>query len=62
MIKIPKGKKFNKRELALGIPIEMEHTTSKKKATVIAKQHLIEFKNYYSKGVIPMEKRLRGMK
>ncbi len=62
MIKIPKGRIFNKMELALGVPIEMEHTTSKKKATLIAKQHLVEFRNYYSKGVIPMEKRLRGMK
>lgn len=62
MIKIPLGKKFSKKELALGIPVELEHTTSKKKAAYIAKQHLTEFPNYYSKGLIPMERRLRRMK
>jgi len=58
MIKI-KGIKVNKKELALGIPIEFEHTNSKKIATMIAKQHIIEFPNYYSKGLIPMEKKLK---
>lgn len=53
-----KGCKVSKKELALGIPIEYEHTTSKKRATLIAKQHLCEFPNYYSKGLIPMERRL----
>ena len=62
MIKI-KGKRFNKRELKLGSKIELEHTTSKRKALVIAKQHLVEFPHYYTKGLIPMEKRLkRGKK
>ena len=54
-----KGIKVNKKELALGIPIEFEHTTSKRIATRIAKQHIIEFPHYYSKGLIPMERKLR---
>lgn len=58
MIKIKKSCKISKKELKLGIPIEMEHTTNKKRAEHIAKQHLCEFPNYYSKGLIPMERRL----
>jgi len=54
-----KGIKVNKKELALGIPIEFEHTNSKKTATRIATQHIVEFPNYYSKGLIPMERKLR---
>jgi len=57
MIKI-RGCKFSKKELRLGAPIEMEHTKSRKTAMRIAKQHLCEFPHYYSKGLIPMEKRL----
>ena len=45
-------------ELKLGVPIEMEHTRSKRVAERIAKQHLCEFKYYYSKGLLPMERRL----
>ena len=59
MIKVDKNCKISKKELALGIPIEMEHTTSKSRAEKIAKQHLCEFPNYYSKGLIPMERRLK---
>lgn len=51
--------KFNSKELKLGIPIEMEHTNSKRIASRIAKQHLCEFPKYYSKGLIPMEKKLK---
>lgn len=61
MIKI-KGCKFSKKELKLGVPIEMEHTKSKRVAKRIAEQHLCEFPNYYSKGLIPMEKRLSKLK
>lgn len=61
MIKI-KGCSFNKKELSIGKKIEMEHTTSKKTAERIAKQHLCEFPKYYSKGLIPMENRLRRLK
>ena len=62
MIKVTKKCKISKKELKLGTPIEMEHTTSKRKAKYIASQHLCEFPNYYSAGVIPMEKRLKMMK
>ena len=56
---ITKGCKINKRELKLGRKIELEHTKSLKIAEKIARQHLCEFKNYYSKGLIPMEKKLK---
>jgi hypothetical protein len=59
MIKITKKCKFNKRELKLGSRIELEHTKSRKIATRIAKQHLCEFPRYYTKGLIPMERRLK---
>ena len=62
MIKIKKGIKFCKKELKLGIKIEMEHTNSKKIAERIAKQHLIEYPHYYTKGLIPMEKKLKRRK
>ena len=57
-----KSCKINPKELKLGIPIEMEHTKSKRVATRIAKDHLCEFSNYYSKGILPMEKKLKGGK
>jgi hypothetical protein len=59
MITVTKKCKISKRELRLGIPIEMEHTTSRRKAKHIASQHLCEFKNYYSVGLIPMERKLK---
>jgi len=63
MIKINKTCKFRTRELSIGTKMEMEHTKSKSIAERIAKQHLCEFPHYYSKGLIPMEKRLkRGKK
>ena len=62
MIKVTKKCKISKKELRLGTPIEMEHTTSKRKAAYIAKQHLCEFPSYYSKGLLPMEKKLKGGK
>ena len=58
MIKI-KGCKLNPRELKLGTKIEMEHTRSKQIAKRIASQHLCEFPKYYSKGLIPMERKLK---
>lgn len=57
-----KGCKFNNKEIAIGKKIEMEHTTNSKVALRIAKQHLCEFPNYYSKGLVPMEKRLMRLK
>lgn len=58
MIKVTKKCKISKKELKLGIPIEMEHTNNPLKARYIAMQHLCEFPNYYSRGLIPMERRL----
>jgi len=60
IIKITKACKFSNKELKLGRAKEMEHTNSKSVALKIAKQHLCEFPNYYSKGLIPMEKKLKG--
>ena len=62
MIRVSKACKLSKKELRLGIPIELEHTKSRKVAKRIASQHLCEFPNYYSKGLIPMEKRLKRLK
>lgn len=56
-----------KKELDIGRKIEMEHTSlfpkrlQKKMAIKIAEQHLDEFSCYYSKGVIPMEKKLKKL-
>lgn len=62
MIDLRKCKhKLSKKEILLGIPIEMEHTKSKKKARKIAMQHVCEFEHYYSRGLIPMEKRLKKL-
>lgn len=52
-------KKINQRELKIGTKIELEHTKSKRVAKKIATDHLLEFPKYYSKGLIPMEKKLR---
>lgn len=60
MVKKLSKKKCNpKKELRLGTLIEMEHTKIKNVAMKIAKDHIKEFDCYYSKGLIPMEKRLR---
>ena len=54
-----------KEEIKLGINIEMEHARlfpknlQKNMAKEIAKDHIEEFPCYYSKGIIPMEKKLR---
>ena len=53
------------KELKLGIKIESEHAHLFPKnlrrymVRKIAKDHIREFKNYYSKGLIPMEKKLK---
>ena len=49
---------YNKRELAKGIKIEMEHTNNKRVAKRIAKHHLDEFKDYY-KELYKMERKLK---
>lgn len=56
-----------RKELKIGIKTEMEHAhlfpKSKRKfmAKKIAKDHLKEFPCYYSKGLIPMERRLKNV-
>lgn len=40
-------KKFDKRQLAIGTRVEMEHTNSRCLAKKISKTHLHEFPNYY---------------
>lgn len=57
-----KGCKVNPKELKIGKKIEFEHTNKPWLAELIAKQHLCEFQNYYSKGLIPMERRLTKLK
>lgn len=52
-------RKFTKKELAIGTQIEMEHTKSKKVAEKIALDHLREHSCYYTRGLIPMERRLK---
>jgi len=54
--KIPGGKAagrpdsdFDSKELAMGIKVEMEHTKDKAKAKEIAKDHLAEFADYYTR-------------
>ena len=44
--------KYNKGQLAIGIRIELEHTNSKVVAKNIAKDHLAEIPDYYSRLII----------
>lgn len=46
--KIPDSE-FDKKELAMGIKIEYEHTNDLEMAKAIAKDHLYEFSDYYSR-------------
>jgi hypothetical protein len=41
--------KFNKSQLKMGVSTEMEHTTSRKVAKGIAKAHLVEIPDYYTR-------------
>ena len=50
-----------KKEIKVGQKIELEHTKSKKFARKIAKDHLKEFSCYYSKGLIPLERKLKKL-
>lgn len=58
----------NKKELAIGTKIEMEHSAlfpknlQKVMAKKIAQQHIKEFPQYYTKGLIKMELRLKKLK
>lgn len=40
---------FNKRQLAMGIRVEMEHTGDREIAKRIAKDHLMEIPDYYTR-------------
>lgn len=46
------------KELKIGAKIEMEHTKSFARAKKIATDHLCENKHYYTKGLLPMERKL----
>lgn len=54
-------KSFNKKQLALGTKIEMEHTNNRRIAKQISKDHLVEHPNYYRE-LIKMENRLKVKK
>ena len=47
------------KEVEIGQKVEMEYGLGKKMARKIAKDHIKEFPCYYSKGLIPMERRLK---
>jgi len=49
------------KELKIGKKIELEHTKSKRVAKKIALDHIKEFPCYYSKGLIPMERKLKKL-
>ena len=49
-------------ELKIGQKIELEHHVSKKRARQIALDHVKEFPCYYTKGLLPMEARLKKLK
>lgn len=50
---------FDANELAMGIKVEMEHTDDPDIAKSIAKDHLMELKNYYTL-LLKMEKEAKG--
>ena len=53
--------KFDKKQLKIGTKIEMEHTKDELVAKKIAKDHLMEFQNYY-KELKKMENKLKRQK
>jgi hypothetical protein len=50
---------FDPQQLATGTKIEMEHTSNQKIAKEIAKDHLVEFPDYYTY-LLEMEYRLKN--
>lgn len=52
---------FNAEELAMGIKIEMEHTDDPDVAKSIAKDHLMEIKDYYTR-LLKMEEEAKNEK
>jgi hypothetical protein len=65
--KIPGGfadktkQKFDPKQLAKGVKVEMEHTDDKELAREIARDHLTEFPNYYD-ALDEMEEKLKKEK
>lgn len=53
--------KFLKTQLRIGSRVELEHTSNKKQALKIAKDHLREFPTYYTE-LVKMEARLKRKK
>jgi hypothetical protein len=51
---------YNKNELKMGIKVEFEHTTQKELAKSIAKDHLDELPDYYSRLKIMEEEGGKG--
>jgi hypothetical protein len=49
-----------KEELKKGMAIESEHSKNKNVQKKIATDHISENNCYYTKGLIPMEKRLKN--
>lgn len=52
---------FDAKELALGIKTEMEHTDNKEEATSIARDHLLEIPDYYTR-LLKMEEEAKKEK
>lgn len=50
--------KFNKNELRIGTIIEAEHTKDRGVAKEVAKDHLVEDKNYYKKPLFREERKI----
>ena len=50
-----------KKEIKIGLPIEMEHTNSKEKALEIIMDHLYEFHDYYSNSKYGLKKSEKGL-
>jgi hypothetical protein len=49
--------RFDPEELAIGIKVEMEHTTDPEVAKRIAKHHLMEHSKYYTQILLPGERK-----
>jgi len=58
MLKTKKKPKFDPVQLKIGTQIELEHHLGVKKATQIAKDHLMESERYYIE-LVKMEKKLK---
>jgi len=57
---IPIGARFDPHWLKVGTDVEMEHTTSRELAAIIAKHHLLEHPLYYQY-LAAMEKYLKTL-